>query len=293
MKLKSFFGMWCGFTLLYLPLVALGQEAGKNVASLTVPNAGATSALAPSSSDPRLIQLGPGDSLAVHVYGQPDMDGNVYVSDQGVITLPLLGKVKVAHLTPIEAAQNIEQQLKSRNLLVNPHVTLTVLQSHSQLVSVLGEVRTPGRYTIDPNTTVIEVLAEAGGETENGANFVYVLRPDAQGNVHRYRVDLRGIGDATGQLSEATLQAGDSLFVPRAVQFYIYGEVERPGEYRLEPGMTVIEAVARAGGITAKGSTRRFEIRRTDQDGRTVSVSAKPDDLVEPDDNIRVKESLF
>jgi polysaccharide biosynthesis/export protein len=293
MTLKSSFGVLCGFMLLYAPLIAVGQEAGKNVASLNVPNPGSSPAAVSSTADPRLIQLGPGDSLAVHVYGQPDMDGNVYVGDDGVITLPLLGKVKVAHLSPIEAAQNIEQQLKSRNLLVNPHVTLTVLQSHSQLVSVLGEVHTPGRYTINPNTSVIEVLAEAGGETENGANFVYVLRPDAQGTVHRYRVDLRGIGEASGQVSNATLQAGDSLFVPKALQFYIYGEVATPGEYRLEPGMTVIEAVARAGGVTQKGSARRFEIRRADQDGRVVSITAKPDDLVEPDDNIRVKESIF
>jgi polysaccharide biosynthesis/export protein len=293
MKLKSSFSMVCSFMLLCSPLMAVGQQAGKNVASLTVPTPGPMSATAPSTTDPRLIQLGPGDSLAVHVYGQPDMDGNVYVSDDGVITLPLLGKVKVTHLSPIEAAQNIEQELKSRNLLVNPHVTLTVLQSHSQLVSVLGEVHTPGRYAINPNTSVIDVLAEAGGETENGANFVYVLRPDEQGKVHRYRVDLRGIGEATGQVSSAPLQAGDSLFVPRALQFYIYGEVATPGEYRLEPGMTVIEAVARAGGTTQKGSRRHFEVKRTDQDGHSVSISAKPDDLVEPDDNIRVKESLF
>ena len=176
--------------------------------------------------------------MSVHVYGQPDMDGNVYVGDDGNISLPLLGPVNVAALSPVEAAKKMEAALKSRQLLIDPHVEIAVLQSHSQLVSVLGEVKTPGRYPINPGTTVIELLAEAGGATENGADFVYVLRPDARNQIHRYTVDIKGIGDPNDPLSAAVLHAGDSVFVPRAQEFYILGEVKMPGRYRLEPGMT-------------------------------------------------------
>jgi polysaccharide biosynthesis/export protein len=63
--------------------------------------------------------------------------------------------------------------------------------------------------------------------------------------------------------------------------------------YRLEPGMTVVEAIARAGGVTARGSERRLEIKRTIKSGKTEKSSGKPDDLVQPDDIIRVKESIF
>ena len=249
-------------------------------------------AVAPSDVR-QLIQLGPGDSISVHVYGQPDMDGNVYVGDDGNISLPLLGPVNVAGLSPVEAAKKVEAALKSRQLLIDPHVEIAVLQSHSQLVSVLGEVKTPGRYPINPGTTVIELLAQAGGATENGADFVYVLRPDARNQIHRYTVDIKGIGDPNDPLSSAVLHAGDSVFVPRAQGFYILGEVTMPGRYRLEPGMTMLEAIARAGGVTLRGTMRRLEVKRLDKNGHTVTLRVKPDDLVQPDDNIRVKESIF
>jgi polysaccharide export outer membrane protein len=286
MNLKSVLIILCGLTLLPISGPKLAQGA-TDVASAS--SAGSTGAV-----DPRqLIELGAGDSVSVHVYGQPDMDGNAYIGDDGTISVPLLGAVKVANLTPVEAAKRIEQALESHQLLINPHVTLAVLQSHSQLVSVLGEVHTPGRYAINPGTSVIELLAEAGGETENGANFIYVLRPDSGATIHRYRVDLRGVGNPNDPLTAEVLRAGDSVFVPRAQQFYIYGEVSSPGEYRLEPGMTVIQAIARAGGITQRGSSRRLEIKRAGVDGKSTTLRARPDDLVQPDDNIRVKESIF
>jgi polysaccharide export outer membrane protein len=245
------------------------------------------------SATPALIVLGPGDSIGVHVYGQPDMDGNVYVADDGSISLPLIGSIKVGGLSPVAAAKRVEAAFKEHQVLVDPHVSIAVLQSHSQLVSVLGEVHTPGRYPISPGTNVIALIAQAGGITDNGANRVYVLRPDARGNIQRYVINLQGIGDTKDALPVTTLRAGDSVYVPRAQQFYIYGEVSMPGMYRLEPRMTVIEAIARAGGVTARGTTRGLEIKRAGPGGRTVIVHAKPDDLVEAGDDIRVKESVF
>jgi polysaccharide export outer membrane protein len=81
--------------------------------------------------------------------------------------------------------------------------------------------------------------------------------------------------------------------VPHADQYYIYGEVKAPNMYRLEPKMTVIQAIAQAGGITPRGSDRRIEIKRPGKDGKYTIVHAKADDLVAPDDVIRVKESIF
>lgn len=248
---------------------------------------------APTDDSHRLVQLGSGDSISVHVYGQSDMDGIVAVAEDGTISLPLIGSVNVIGLSPIEAARRVEEELKNRQVLVDPQVTIAVVQSHSQRVSVLGEVHTPGRYPIDASTTLIDLLAQAGGITPLGANFVYVLRPDTAGHTSRYKVDLKGIANDKDALPMQTLQGGDSVYVPQAEQFYIYGEVGTPGMYRLEPGMTVVEAIARAGGVTARGSERRLEIKRTIKGGKTQKLSGKPDDLVQPDDIIRVKESIF
>jgi polysaccharide biosynthesis/export protein len=239
-----------------------------------------------------LTALGPGDSVALHVFGQPDMDSVLGVADDGTLRVPLAGAVQVAGMSAESAARRVEKSLKDGGFLVDPHVTLTVTASLSQRVSVIGEVRNPGRYPVDSKTTVVDLLAEAGGLTELGSDTVFVLRPDAGGAVKRYPVNLAGLSDPRRTAPSQTLRAGDSLVVPRAEQFYIMGEVQKPDKYKLQPDMTVMQAISLAGGLTPKGTYRRVEIKRTGKNG-TELIKPKADDFVQPDDVIRVKESIF
>lgn len=260
---------------------------------------GAANSLGPDAN--RLVPLGAGDSITIQVYGQPDMTSTVYVADDGTVRIPLAGAVSVSGETPVQAAQRIAQALKSGGYFVDPVVTVTLVQTRSQRVSVLGEVKMPGTYAIDPSTTVFDLLALAGGETPNGADVVYVRRHEADGHVTSYPVDLQSLGGAGGpaalgaenQAASRHLQGGDELFVPQAEHFYIYGEVTAPNSYKLEPGMTMIQAIARAGGITPRGSSRRIDVKRLGKDGRYTVTHASADELVQADDVIRVKESLF
>jgi polysaccharide export outer membrane protein len=241
---------------------------------------------------PRIIQIGPGDSVSIQVYGQPDMATVVYVSDDGTIPVPLAGPVPIAGLSPADASKRIEKALKDGMFLIDPHVTLTVTVSRSQRVSVLGQVTHPAQYPIEANTTIFDLLAMAGGVLETGSEEIFLLRPDANGTVQRYPINLKGLENARGAIPDQALRGGDSILVPRAEQFYIYGEVTSPNKYRVEPNMTVIEAIARAGGVTPRGSERRVDIKRT-VNGKFVTTKAKLDDLVKADDVIHVKESIF
>jgi polysaccharide export outer membrane protein len=241
----------------------------------------------------RLIQLGPGDSVNFQVYGQPDMGSTVNVSDDGTLPVPLAGPVQVAGLSPSEASHRIEKALVDGRYLVGPHVTLTVVLSRSQRVSVLGQVGKPGLYPIDSNTTIFDLLALAGGALETASDQIVLLRPDAAGNVQRYPINLIGFADAKQSIPNQGLRGGDSIFVPHADQFYIYGEVTSPNKYRVEPDMTVIQAIARAGGITPRGSERRVDIKRLTAKGTYETIKAKLNDVVKPDDVIHVKESIF
>ncbi len=258
-----------------------------------------TDAAAPAPASPipndakRLAVLGPGDSVAIAVYGEPDMSSTEYVAEDGTINIPLAGHVQVAGLSAVEAGARVAAALKKGQYLVDPHVTLTITQSRTQRVVILGEVRTPGRYVIDPNSSIADLLAQAGGVTEKGADTAYVQRTDAQGQVTRTPLDLKGLSAGKGTVSTVSLQGGDTVFVPRADQYYIYGEVAQPNMYRLEPGLTVIQAIARAGGVTIRGSERRIEIKRPTKDGKYEVIHPKPYDPIEADDVIRVKESLF
>src|SRR5262249_20077127 len=163
--------------------------------------------------------------------------------------------------------QKIAAAFKSGQILKNPQVTLLVTQSHSQLVSILGEVRSPGRFPVESRTTILDVLAQAGGTTERSGNTLYLMRANEAGEIERRMIDLRGLNDHRYSLKVLTLQGGDSVFVPPAEQFYIYGEVQSPNMYRLEPDMTVLQAISRSGGLTKVGSSSRIEIKRRDEAG--------------------------
>jgi len=240
-----------------------------------------------------MVQLGPGDSVSLSVFGQPEMNTTDFVADDGTITVPLAGPVQVRGLSPTEAARRIEQALRDRKILVNPHVTISAVVSRSQRVSVLGEVNKPGRYVIESNVAILDLLAEAGGVKETGSDTIFLLRPDKDGKLTRYPINLADVSGGRQPPNAPTIQAGDQLFVPRAEQFYIYGEVTTPGKFKVEPGMTVIEAIARAGGITVRGSQRRVEIKRLLPNGNYQTTKATLGELVKADDVIRVKESIF
>lgn len=282
--------------LLFTLLIAF-QAVTAARAQPAVPGAAAQGALSSGGSSARsdvpLVRIGGGDEVKFSVYGQPDMDTVLYVSDDGSVTIPLAGQVKIGGLSPTEAAEELERALRNGNFLVNPHVTLTVAQSRSQRVSVLGEVRSPGRYPIDSSTTIFDLLAQAGGTTVEGASTIFLLRQDKDGKVNRYPINLRGFGEEKFTLPFDVLMSGDSIYVPRADQFYIFGEVSRPGMYSMEPDMTVLQAIAKAGGITPRGSSSRIEVKRQVSEKKQKTFSVNLTEQVKPDDVIQVKESIF
>jgi polysaccharide export outer membrane protein len=247
---------------------------------------------APTTGDQHMSQLGPGDSVSIQVFGQGEPT-NVYVGDDGTISVPLAGNIPVAGTSPVEAAARVAKALKDGGYFVDPHVTIIVTQQSSQLVSVIGEVGKVGRYPITPRTTIVDLLAQAGGVTETASDVGFVLRTDDNGHVNRYTVKLNGLTDLKDTLPTPTLLGGDSLVVPRAEHYFVLGEVVSPGKFPIEPGMTVIQAIARAGGINERGSERRIQVKRLEKDGQYRVVHVKPGDPIQADDIIRVKESIF
>jgi polysaccharide biosynthesis/export protein len=244
------------------------------------------------SSQP-LIQLRPGDTVSIAVFEQPDLNSTTYVSDDGTLPVALTGPVHVAGLTPAGAGQAIATALRDGKFLVNPHVTVTVVSSYNQRVSVLGEVTAPGRYAIDARTTFLDLLAQAGGKKESAADVAYLLHSNPHGTTTREAIDLVGLQGGRGVPHEPEIRGGDVILVPKAEHYFIYGEVAKTGEYRLDHDLTVLQAIVQAGGVTAKGSMSRIVITRKGADGKGVTRGAKVSDSVHPDDEIRVKESIF
>lgn len=243
-----------------------------------------------------IVQIQPGDQVKVEVFGNPDLATTTTVADDGSVRIPLAGAVSIGGRSPAAAAQVIEAALKNGEFLLDPHVTVTVAQSFQQAVTVLGEVGTPGRYALKPRSTVLDALALAGGLGPKGSNTIYVLRTDASGALQRIpvQVDMHDIATAANANLAAMqlMRDGDSIVVPKGT-FTIIGQVAQPGEYRVEPGMMLFQAIARAGGVTALGSASRVEIRRQGPDEKYTDLKGKKDMRIEPGDILNVKERLF
>lgn len=262
-------------------------------AAVVAPRAG--SGIQASSAPAPSVLIGTGDQVSIDVFGNPDLSTITSVSEDGTIRMPLAGTVTVAGQSTIEAARRIEAALIAGEYLVNPQVTVGVVASVSQRVSVLGEVANQGRYPIDSKTTVFDLIALAGGIGERGSHIVEILRPDGNGGIQRIPVDLNAfVASPTPNLSAIpTLKVGDQIYVPRGT-YFIEGQIVAHGEYRLEGELTLQEAIARAGGVTPLGSASRVEVRRRGPDGRITEVKKVNKNLViQAGDMIRVKERIF
>jgi len=251
-----------------------------------------TESVAPAGGSKPLMALGAGDVINMQVYGRPELATTVSIAEDGTLNAPLVGSVPVAGLSVTDAANKVASAYKKGQYLRNPQITILVTQARSQLVSVFGEVRSPGRFAVDASTTVFDLIAQAGGTTERSSSLMYVIRADANGEIKRRAIDLRGLHNDGYQLQSLALQGGDSVFVPPAEHYYIYGEVNTPSMYRLEPNMTVLQAISRGGGLT-KVASKRVQIKRRDSSGQLLTRNADLNETVQPDDVIYVKESLF
>jgi polysaccharide export outer membrane protein len=247
---------------------------------------------APVGAQPEYL-LAPGDILKISVFKNPDLSLDVRVSESGAIGYPLIGSVPLKGLTLPAAESKIAQMLRDGGFVVNPQVNILLTEGFGNLVSVIGEVSKPGRYSTDAaGGHVSGMLAAAGGVAPTGGETVTIsgLR---NGKPFRRDVDIVKMASTGNQADDIELFGGDTLYVTRAPMFYIYGQVQKPGQYRLERGMTVIQALATGGGVTGKGTQRGIVRHRRDASGKIKEEGVSMDTDVQDQDVIYVKESLF
>lgn len=256
---------------------------------------------APLQENPGYV-VGPTDVLTIRVLGEPDLTNNYTVDSDGTITFPFLQRVPVGGRTMKEVEAMLTRLLDG-DYIRNPQVSATVATYRSRSIFVLGEVKQPGRYTIEGQTTLLEVIAQAGSFTATAGPSMNLLRykdgiagvvagtPVSPGDPRAAEVMKIKLDDLReGRLqANVILQDGDTLFVPQADLFYVTGFVRTPGQYPLRTNMSVQQAIAAAGGLSERGSDRGIKILRR-VNGKDVEVDAKPTDLVRPNDTIKVRQ---
>lgn len=234
-------------------------------------------------------RLGPQDLLRIAVFGSPELSSEARVSASGYITYPLVGQLAVAGRTPAQVEAMLSARLVEGGYVREPQVSVHVLEFRSQKVAVLGHVAKPGQYALQSASTLLDVIAEAGGllNDEAGDSATLISAGGA-----KTPIDLTALfsGDPA---QNRPVAGGDTVYVPRAAQFYIYGEVQRPGRYKLERSMTVSRAISAGGGLTTRGSERRVVVKRRTADGKELQVKVRSADVLQPDDVLFVKEGFF
>jgi polysaccharide export outer membrane protein len=268
-----------------MPVGPVKSEAPQRTAAL------APGVPAPSQALP-LEQLGLGDMVRVTVFRNPELTTEAKVSERGTILFPMVGEVSIVGLSPAQAGSLIADKLKQGRYVVNPEVTVSIAQMNSRQVSVLGNVNKPGRYPLDAlSAKLTDFLAVAGGVATPGSDLVTIVSTK-DGRSTKKDVDMAAMFRSGDLSANVDLQPGDTVYVHKAPMVYVYGEVQRGGAYRVEPQMTVMQALALGGGVTARGTQRGIKITR--RNGTQVQqIDARLTDPVQPDDVIYIQESLF
>ncbi|WP_246264571.1 polysaccharide export protein EpsE [Aromatoleum toluvorans] len=294
MKLSKPFRVFFQSLLLMCLAGAPGWAAAQEPLSAAVaaPVAG-TPPVAEGAQATREYVLGPGDIIRISVFQNPDLTTEGRVSETGALTFPLIGSVPLGGRTVSAAEALIAERLRTGGFVLQPQVTVLPVQIRGNQVAVLGHVNKPGRYPLDTfNVRVTDMLANAGG-IATGGDDVIVLVGTRDGKPIRRELDLPTLFQRGDPDADAMLSPGDVIYVRRADVFYIYGEVQKPGSFRLERNMTVMQALATGGGPTLRGTVRGLRIHRRGTDGKVAVIEPAMEDRLRPDDIIYVKESLF
>ncbi|PXW94951.1 polysaccharide export outer membrane protein [Sphaerotilus hippei] len=239
--------------------------------------------------------IGAGDVVRVMVFQNPDLTLETRVSESGTISYPLLGQVRLGGLSITKAEALIADGLRSGNYVRQPQITLMVTQVRGNQASVLGMVNRPGRFPIEVSgMRVSELLATAGGALVSGSDIA-VLSGMRGGKPFRKEVDIGALftGAKSAGIEDPVILDGDTLYVDRMPMIYIYGEVQRPGTFRLERDMTVLQALATGGGLTQRGTAKGLKVHRRDASGAINVFQPAMTDPVLPGDVVYVQESLF
>ncbi len=264
-------------------------------------------------------EVGPEDILAISVLAQPAMTGDFTIDRDGMLTFPALGKIKASGMTATEFERKLTTLLAD-GYVKRPQLSVTVKEYKSQRVLVTGAIPKPGPYALKGDRSARAFLGELGNLGPDAGHEIIVTRPPAvlpvDGSEPRaalgeiptdvdnpllQQAEVPGAHVFTLSLQKAMagdpehnilLQAGDTIFFPKARQIYISGQVGRAGPYRYQEGMTILQALTLAGGVGPRGAAGRVKIVRI-VDGEKQEIKPKPTDTVQPEDTLVVPERFF
>lgn len=257
--------------------------------------------------------VSPMDVIGVTIFDEPELSReSLRVSSQGKISLPLLGELKVAGLSPRKIEQLIQIRYRQEKILKHPQASVHIKEFKGQRILILGAVNNPGSHFKEGNERLIEMMAKAGGikfdaDGDVAANKIRILRTVVIPGKPKQRVsmeiDLDALTKGDHPEYNMVMLRGDVIYIPEAARFFVTGEVKNPGYYKIrDKAISVVEAITMAGGLTRISAGNRTKLVRY-QDGKELTLEVPVEDIldgdksediiVQPNDVIVVPQSFF
>lgn len=227
--------------------------------------------------DAQKISISPGDVLSMQVFDTPELSADsLRVSQGGQVNLPVLGLINVKGLNPIQAAVRIESELRSHGLMIDPHVTVSVVEYASQVATILGQVKSPGVYAVYGDRRLLDVIALAGGLSPSAGKIVTIAHRDDPS--HPVTIRLVQNAQSLGMQQNPVILPDDTIEVGKAGIIYILGAVNKPGGFLIDNNerVSLVQALTLAGGWdkTAALSKARL-IRKVPQGHEQLTLDLK------------------
>lgn len=212
--------------------------------------------------------VGVGDVLEVTAFQLDELCGSFQVAEDGTITYPLIGQIKVAGKSITEISSELEKALE-KDYFVDVQLQVKIKEFRSKPVVVLGEVRRPGTIFLSGETMLTDIIAEAGGLSPSAGAEIELRRQDADSGKQPEVLVFPTVKVATGEVGrDVPVRAGDVISVSAKAQYFITGEINQAGQYEITHGLTLMRAVSQAGGLS-KFASKEVEMHRQG-DGETV-----------------------
>jgi len=231
----------------------------------------------------RAYRIGPGDLLEIKVFEVDQLSQTVRVSEDGSITLPLLGSVPVEGLTQDGVVQKLTGLLQAK-YVKNPQVTIFIKEYKNQQVAVIGAVEKAGNYELVGRRNLLQIVSMAGGFSENAGNQVFVLREGPNGGTSTISIDLKDLLLNGNQSLNIPIMPNDVINVPvdREIRVFVMGRVTKPGAVtaKLSEGITLFQAVADAGGLAEGARQSGITVTRKGKSGQEQKFKINLKDII-------------
>lgn len=231
----------------------------------------------------RAYRIGPGDLLEVKVFEVDQLSQTVRVSEDGSITLPLLGRVVVEGLTQEGVVQKLAGLLQAK-YVKNPQVTIFIKEYKNQQVAVIGAVEKAGSYELVGRKNLLQIISMAGGFSETAGNDVVILREGPDGRPQTISIDLKDLLVNGNQALNLPIEPNDVISVPvdKEIRVFVMGRVTRPGavKAKMSEGITLFQAIADAGGLAEGAKESAITITRKDRAGKEQKIRVNLKDII-------------